>query len=118
MGLDTAVRNLVREGIREEIRAAVRAELGLDPPHSSSREPEVKSPAATDRAARSRGRDEPSRGGLAATLATSAGLVGHAVAAALGHTSEKVTYGHYVSREAVHSARQNRGLQVVAGGQR
>lgn len=56
--------------------------------------------------------------GLAASLATSAGMIGHAVATALGHTSEVVTYGHYATRESVQTARQDRMLQVVAGGKK
>jgi integrase len=54
--------------------------------------------------------------GLHASLAVQHGATGAVVAAAMGHTSESVTFGAYVSQEAAASAKQGRVLQVVRGG--
>jgi hypothetical protein len=45
-------------------------------------------------------------------------MIGHAVAVALGHTSEAITYGHYATRESVQGARQGRMFRVLSGGGR
>lgn len=54
--------------------------------------------------------------GLHATLAVEAGITAHAVAAALGHESFKVTAQSYAKAEAVETARQDRVFAVLEGG--
>lgn len=54
--------------------------------------------------------------GTHASLAESAGATAEVVAAALGHTSPKVTHDHYTMPNAVDEARQRRTLTVLAGG--
>jgi integrase len=56
--------------------------------------------------------------GLHGTLAVEAGATGRVVAAALGHESEKTTFGNYVAPEAAESARQRRALTVLEGGRK
>lgn len=54
--------------------------------------------------------------GLHATLATEAGVSGHAVAASLGQTSSSVTYESYATPGSVSAARQSSVLRVLSGG--
>ena len=51
--------------------------------------------------------------GLHATLAVSSGITSHAVAAALGHESFRITARSYARPEAIDSARQDRVLDVL-----
>lgn len=55
------------------------------------------------------------RGGWA-TIAYGSGALSHAVAAALGHASPKITEAHYAKPEAVQDAKQARKLRVLQGG--
>jgi integrase len=54
--------------------------------------------------------------GLHGTLAVETGLSAHAVAAALGHESEKTTLQSYAKSGAGAGARQKRVLDVLKGG--
>jgi len=53
--------------------------------------------------------------GLHATLAVSSGITSHAVAAALGHESFRITARSYARPEAIDSARQDRVLDALEG---
>jgi integrase len=56
--------------------------------------------------------------GTHASIATSGGASGVAVAATLGHASEAVTRRHYTSAEAATEGQQRRALEVLQGGRR
>lgn len=54
--------------------------------------------------------------GLHATLAMSAGITAHVVAASVGHESERTTVESYAKPEAVAAAQQRRTLAILGGG--
>ena len=54
--------------------------------------------------------------GLHATLAVESGITAHAVAAALGHASFKVTAQSYAQPGAMDAVRQDRAFAVLEGG--
>jgi hypothetical protein len=54
--------------------------------------------------------------GLHASLAVEPGVTGPVIAAAMGHESEKTTFGNYATASAVAKAKQNKVLNVMKGG--
>lgn len=56
--------------------------------------------------------------GLHATLAAEAGITGHLIAQAMGHTSDKVTFAHYAKPGSGDRARTERVLKVLEGGRK
>jgi len=53
--------------------------------------------------------------GLHGTMAIERGVTGHAVAAALGHESQAISFRHYVDKETAGQARQRRALTTFLG---
>ena len=56
--------------------------------------------------------------GTHATLAESAGITSHVVAAALGHTSDQVTHRHYTEPDARVQAQEDRFMAALEGGKK
>jgi len=56
--------------------------------------------------------------GTHSSLAEAAGVSGHAVAAQLGHESERTTRAHYTRAEVRRKARQRKAVKVLKGGKR